>query len=75
MLQVYQILINFILLQFAKQKQAQLEDYKGSEFEGSDDPEKKKKIIEVRTEILITIMQSASLCTLHCTIHCTIYKL
>lgn len=42
-------LIYFNILQFAKQKQAQLEDYKGEFFEGSDDPEKKRKIIEVRT--------------------------
>lgn len=38
------LLYNF---QFAKRKQTELEDYQGVVFEGSDNPQKKRKIIQV----------------------------
>lgn len=40
------ILIQFFF-QFAKQKQAELEDVQGKVFEGSDDPVKRRKITKV----------------------------
>lgn len=35
------------VIQFAKQKQAELEDLQGAVFKGSDDPEEKKRMIKV----------------------------
>ena len=40
------------VIEFAKRKQAELEDYQDSVFEGSDNPQKKKDIIK-EAEILI----------------------
>lgn len=42
-----------VVIDFAKKKQAELEDYQGVAFEGSDNPEKKRKIIQ-EGEILIS---------------------
>ncbi|KZC10857.1 DNA mismatch repair protein Msh2, partial [Dufourea novaeangliae] len=40
------------VVEFAKRKQAELEDYQGSVFEGSDDPHKRQKIIKEAEELI-----------------------
>ncbi|KAG7201856.1 hypothetical protein KM043_004574 [Ampulex compressa] len=40
------------VIEFAKRKQAELEDYQGTAFEGSDNPEKKQKIIMEAEELI-----------------------
>ncbi|XP_076230523.1 DNA mismatch repair protein spel1 isoform X2 [Nomia melanderi] len=40
------------IIEFAKQKQTELEDYQGSVFEGSDNPQEKQKIIKEAEELI-----------------------
>ncbi|XP_058790262.1 DNA mismatch repair protein Msh2 [Phymastichus coffea] len=45
------------VIEFAKQKQAELEDLQGAVFEGSNDPEKKKQIIKEGEQIIHEFMR------------------
>ncbi|XP_014219551.1 DNA mismatch repair protein Msh2 [Copidosoma floridanum] len=44
------------VIEFARQKQAELEDQQGAVFEGSDDPEKKKEIIKEGEKLIHDFM-------------------